>query len=248
MTLPAKHRSPRVEVADGNYRLVTHRSGRRALWLSLVGLVVVASFGLGFWLGGRTADLDRSYLAALEVRDRAGEAKLNDLNRQLVDVRLARDVEQQAAQELRQDMTALRDEMAGLQQEVIFYKSLMAPSTLQQGLQIAELELARGASENQFTYHILLTQVEARRDWVQGKLDIEVHGRADGKKRVLALADIADVDAYPTGFRFRYFQDLTGVLSLPDGFRPESVSVTALLRGRSDEAQQRSFDWVVKAG
>jgi hypothetical protein len=93
---------------------------------------------------------------------------------------------------------------------------------------------------NQFTFHILLTQVESRRDWIQGEIELLVHG---GEQQVLSLTEIASADTYPLTFRFRYFQDLSGIITLPEGFKPESVEVTARRRGASATDLTKTFVW-----
>ncbi len=143
----------------------------------------------------------------------------------------------------------LRDEVAGLEEEVTFYKSIMAPDSIERGLQIVEFQLAPGEAVNQFTYHLLLTQVEARRDWIQGTVTLDVVGRRtpDSSRKdvelVLSLTEIAETDTYPLNFRFRYFQDLNGSMALPDEFLPEAVVVTARRRGARSERLQQKFAW-----
>lgn len=220
--------------------------------LGLVGAVVAGSFGLGHWLGMARTDLDRDYLAALEIGGKARDARIEDLTRALADAELGQSVDEQAARSLRDTISKMRDDMAGLREEVTFYKSLMAPSSLERGLQIAEFDVGDGEHENQFSYHLLLTQAEERRSWIQGSVELEVHGvraAADGSsvEEVLGLTELTDVDEYPLHFRFRYFQDLAGLVSLPKGFRPRAVVITATPKGRS-EPVQRSFDWRVQSG
>ena len=238
---------------SGGVRVVDHQPGRRALLLVLLAGVVVATAGLGFWLGRATSALDRTYLETLEVRHQASDARAATLTRQLADARLAQSIDAQAAQSLRDTVGELRGEVAGLREEVTFYKSLMAPSELNRGLQIADFELARGKKSNTFTYRLLLTQARERRQWVQGKVEMQVQGlraAAEGPavQEVLALTDLQEVETYPLRFRFRYFQDFSGTVTLPEGFQPQAVLVTVTPKGRSADAAQRSFGWTVQAG
>ncbi len=237
----------------GEYKVVPHRPVWRVIILTLLAGVVAGAVAFGYWLGAGTAALDRSLLVSLQMRDRANEKRIGELHRLLADARLAQSVDAQAARSLRETISSLRNEMAGLQEEVTFYKSLMAPSSVERGLQIAEFELAPGGEDREFVYHILLTQVAERRDWVQGKVEVEVHGvregtQGPGAQEVLPLTDLAAVATYPLKFRFRYFQDLSGTVTLPAGFEPQAVSIKVTPAGRSGNGAQRSFDWVVRAG
>jgi len=225
-------------------RVVEHRPGQRLLLSVGTLLVLLAALAGGYYLGLAKSTLDQRYLASLEDMASANEQTIATLRQQLTDGKLARDVDREAAQELRTSIKGLRDEVAALEEEVRFYKSLMAPSSLEQGLQIAKFEVSPAAAADQFAYRILLTQVATRRDWIQGHVRVELTDPRSG--RVLSLTEIAELEAYPLKFRFRYFQDLTGVLTLPAGFEPQSVTVTAARRGSAAQRQEKTFDWAVR--
>ncbi len=234
-------------------RVVPYEPGKRVLALALavvIGLMIVAA---GYLFGLAQSDLDLRYVAALREIDRANETRINKLNGELIDARLSNEVSHQASQELRQTIKTLHDEVAGFKEEVTFYKNLMAPSSVERGLHIQEFEVTQGELPREFSYYLLLTQVEARRSWIQGDVRLNVSGRIryeeDGEQKddelVLSLTEIAETDAYPLKFRFRYFQDLSGMMTLPSGFTPQSVVITALRRGGSAMKREQTFDWVV---
>ena len=234
-------------------RVVPYEPGKRVLRLALavvLGFMIVAG---GYLFGLAQSGLDQRYVAALREIDRANEARINELNSELIDANLGREVSHQASQELRKTIKKLRDEAAGLKEEVTFYKSLMAPSSVERGLHIQQFEVTRGEHPGEFSYYLLLTQVEARRSWIQGDVRLNVRGtiryEEDGEQKddelVLSLTEIAETDAYPLKFRFRYFQGLSGTMTLPSGFTPQSVVITALRRGGSAMKREQTFDWVV---
>ncbi|MEJ2088023.1 MAG: hypothetical protein P8Y69_06035 [Gammaproteobacteria bacterium] len=235
-----------------NVRVVSHHPWRRGLLIGAVlTLCGMGSIG-GYWLGRSTAELDRTYVTSLERLNVANQAAIERLEASLVEADLVREMDEDAARELKGSIGELKDRVASLTEEVTFYKSLMAPSTLARGLQIADFELAPTDRADQFTFHLLLTQVESRRDWVQGDATLEIQGRMSGGnsttddvERVLSLTEIATEGTYPLKFRFRYFQDLTGVITLPQGFSPDRIVVTAGKRGASAEKQTRTFEWTV---
>lgn len=227
------------------YRVVSHHPLRRALMVAgFAGICALGMFG-GYWLGGAESELDSSYVDSLESLKRANARELKELKGALVEAGLSREVDRQAADELRESIRALRNEVAALQEEATFYKSLMAPSTVAKGLQIAEFDVSSTGSERQFLYHILLTQIESRRDWIQGEVRLDVHGMPAGMdvEQVLPFTELAGTETYPLTFRFRYFQDLSGLLTLPAGFRPTRVVVSARKRGGGNVDVSRTFGW-----
>lgn len=235
-----------------NVRVVSHHPWRRGLLLAAV--IALSGIGAvaGYWLGRATSELDETYVSAIERLNVANQATIDRLEAAMVEANLSRDVDQDAARALKENIRELKDEVASLSEEVTFYKSLMAPSSMARGLQIADFELQAMERADRFTFHLLLTQVESRRDWVQGDANLEVHGRMAGSdsttaetERVLSLTEIAEGDTYPLKFRFRYFQDLTGVITLPQGFSPDRIVVMAGKRGASAEDLTRTFEWTV---
>ena len=247
-------------------RVVSHRPWRRTVLLLLVLGIMAGASWVSYRAGRAVVGLDLAYLDALERLNGSNQAAMEYLQARLVDADLSRQVDGEAARALKEDIRRLKDEVAALTEEVTFYKSLMAPSSLARGLQIADFELtALDGPGRRYAFHLLLTQVESRRDWVQGDATLEIHGRmaaqasgvgpagqtagsesrTETSERVLPLTEIAEEGAYPLKYRFRYFQDLTGIISLPPGFEPERIVVRAGKRGASTDALERTFDWVV---
>lgn|GEM_PF-1369209 len=204
--------------------------------------------------------------ALASVREQATQ-----LESELIDVQLTADVQQQAADQLRGDLAALHAKNAELADEVTFYKSLMAPGDLTKGLHIAELDIAISPADanggsHSASFGLLLTQVATRRAFIGGVVRLDVigvqrssdlllneaaddadigattSGAADDEV-VLSLTELAELQTYPLKFRFRYFQDLTGAMTLPPGFTPQRVLVTAQQNGK--EPLQASFPWPV---
>lgn len=220
--------------------MVSHHPLYRLFWGAGVAIICALGVAGGYWFGSMKAGLDASYIDSLEQMRSANSEQIAQLQARLVAAGLNNDVDSQTAQELRETIKSLRDEIAVLSEEVTFYKSLMDPSSVARGLQIAELEVTPTSNENQFTFHILLTQVESRRDWTQGEVELQVHGSG---QQVLSLTEIAGSDTYPLKFRFRYFQDLSGIINLPEGFQPELVELTVRRRGASATDLTKTFVW-----
>lgn len=233
--------------------MVSHHPWRQGLTLLAVVIVCAGGALAAYQIGRATSELDDTYLGSVERLNLANQTTIEQLEAELIEADLTRGVEKEATKALKEDIRVLKDEVAALSEEVAFYKSLMAPSSLAKGLQIADFELTGMEEEGRFRFHLLLTQVETRRDWVQGEATLEVEGRMaetsgsesatiDGQ-RVLPLTEIGEDDSYPLKFRFRYFQDLTGVISLPPGFEPERIVVKA--GKRNAQSLSRTFDWTI---
>ena len=225
----------------GEYRRELDKLQRlRVLRVALLTLLLLATGYVGFWSGRWVGGVDQQRLAALQTIRDAQETEQTQLRRAMVGLRLEHSVGSQASDVLRGNLKSLEDELAQVRDELVFYRSLMAPSKLAKGLQIAEFELFEKSS-GEFTYHLLLTQVTDRRSRLSGKVRLQVTGLREGQTEVLPLTELSSPKAYPLAYRFRYFQDIKGDLHLPEGFEPQAVEVS--VSGRGKTAVERSFVW-----
>ena len=220
--------------------------------LGLLLLTISAVGALGHWYGKSRATLDAEYLEALVRRDQASEERVAALRRQLVDAELARSVDQQAAESLRVTITALRDEIAELREEAALYRNMLDPGATVAQLRIADFELTATASAGQYHYHLLLTRSDVAGDPVRGLVELQIAGvsTAGGQRRQrsLSLKEVADVSAYPLPYRFRYFQGVAGIMTLPADFEPTKVLIKLTPAGRRADAVRREFEWRPEPG
>ena len=223
-------------------KVVAHRPLRNAVLAVLVLIVAIAIGLFGFWLG-------RGHLLSPIAGDAGHEAvarRVVELERQLADVQLSQVVDGDANESLRQTIKSLRDELSASQGEVLFYRQLMAPSEAQRGLRVEKLELTQGAIPTEVHYRLLLTQVSETNDWASGTVTVDLVGTSGSEQVVLPLTEMTSVESYPLSFKFRYFQDFTGTLAIPDGLKPEQVVVAAATSGKDGKRVQKTFSWTLE--
>jgi hypothetical protein len=221
-------------------KVVADRPMRNAV----IAVVVVVAVGFtGYWVGRQ-----HSPFRSLDggAADKASAERIVELERRLADIQLSQVVDGDANESLRQTIKSLRDELSAAQDEVLFYRQLMAPSEAQRGLRVEKLELTSGASATEVKYRLLLTQITDRADWINGTVSVDVVGTSSGEQVVLPLTEMSQVGFYPLSFKFRYFQDFTGTLVVPDGMKPEQVVVTAAVSGKDSKRVQKTFSWTLE--
>lgn len=206
----------------------------------LVGTAVIGVVCLiiGFALGQDKVVTDRISNALLSKDLAQSRARVVELEADLIDARLNVDVQHAASNALREEMASELEKSTLLTEEVTFYKGLMSPSSLSKGLQVEELEITRSAGERQYSFKLLLTQVALRRSYIAGDVRVDLIGESEA---VRSLTELGVLKAYPLKFRFRYFQDLAGRITLPVDFVPVRILVTAQQNGK--ETIQVSFPW-----
>lgn len=197
----------------------------RRWWVGLLLVLVLltGALGAGFWLG-------RSGNAGVAEQNRQLQTRLadtlNDLQaarHRLVVSQAESQVGQQARDQLREQIRSLRDQIAGLREAVAFYKNVMAPADHASSLRIQTFEL-RPAGSQRFHYHVVLVQPGNNQRNLSGHVEFRLQGRRDSKPVALDTADLLDSGGTP-GFRFRYFQELAGTLTVPKGVAPVSLEL-----------------------
>ena len=233
----------RSNISEPRLQVVEASAWRKPVVMLSLGVIGVACILLGFVLGQNQVVVARVSSALLSQDLNEAQVRLQQMEGELIDARLNAQVASEAAESLRQDLALMQSSHQELQQEVTFYKSLMDPGSLVQGLQITELELAPGGTPLEYRFQLLLTQVAQRRSYIAGDVRVDVIGQQgeDPAEVVLSLTEMTEVAKYHLKFKFRYFQDLSGSMTLPEQFVPKRVLITAQQQGK--QAQQQTFPW-----
>jgi hypothetical protein len=231
----------------GKFRVVAERPYARLLMILTAGFLGAALVILGFHLGSEKRPGLLQAPDALADALEQSERRVKDLERRLADLTLSQLMDDEAYERLRQTIKGLRDRLAETEEEVRLYRQLMAPADQDLGLRIERLDLREGPAPDEIEYRLLLTQIVEDHDWIHGAVQIEVTGRSDQDQQVLSLTDLSNPGEYPLPFRFRYFQNFSGTLRLPDGFTPQRALVKVEPAG-GDARLERTFTWTLEEG
>ena len=188
-------------------------------------------------------------LEAKKVRIRALRTEVKELGRRVESSRVRQkmaerqvEVLRQANNLLRQEESSRQAEMQRLQGEVDFYQKLAGTSGSQEGLAVYELELQPTASSQVYRFVLTLTQNLRRSALISGTASFELEGTRDNKPVTLKWRDLSASNTTRPEFRFKYFQQLDGYLTLPADFQPERVQVSLNAKG-SKNSLGRNFSW-----
>lgn len=219
----------------------------RKRWYLL--LKVLLSLGVLYAVHAITVRWAEPELEAKKVRIRALRAEVKELGRRVetsaVRQKMAeRQVEvlRQANNLLRQEESNRQAEMQRLQGEVDFYQRLTGTSGSQDGLAVYELELQTTASPHVYRFVLTLTQNLRRSAMISGTASLELEGTRQDKPVTLKWKDLAAASTSRPEFRFKYFQQLDGYLTVPGDFQPERVRVALNAKGSKNDVS-RDFSW-----
>jgi hypothetical protein len=226
-----------------------HKYLTRVVVLSLAGL---AGYG-GWWLYdfGKLKGVDE--LKSLRSEHAELRRHYRDLNRRYISLRerntlleSSSRIDQQAARDIQEQLADLQEELQAANEEVKFYRGIMVPGDVPSGLRIHQLKLTPGLQSDDYHYDLVLTQMKHHDRIVTGLVEWKIIGNNGGKTRELKLSDVTQPEVDHLDFRFRYFQHLTGIINLPEGFRARVVVLSVKPAGKDAiEPVEQRFEWPV---
>lgn len=233
--------------------VVRYKRGHRIRrFLILLGFSLAAGVA-GFFLGG--AQYDFRYQRAsqtvnvLEEQVESLQEENTELKQKVVTLERSHRIDEQAIRETRGTIEGLQSQIKGLKGDVTFYRNIMAPSSTETGLQVQRMAIQPTKTEDHFNYKLVLTQIGDNRSYIEGVVAVNVIGDNDGTRAVIPLRELSEeVEELGVRFRFRYFQDVEGVMVLPDGFEPDEIQVVAKAQGKKSARVERTFEWQALTG
>ncbi|MEY4589953.1 MAG: hypothetical protein RL497_2029 [Pseudomonadota bacterium] len=217
-------------------KVVPHRpmrewAMRAAVAAAFVGVLMV-SYLQRQWQNRQLIDNLAQTQTAL---DEAKSAE-TQLRQQLANLSVGAEVDRKSNQDVRQEISALKEQVQLQQQQLSFYRSLMNPAEGKQGLAIGELEYTRGSEPLRYRYNLKVLQL-ANLDQIsdfEGEWHFKLVGKQQGQWRGLELKDIApNYNTASNKLKFKYFQTLSGEIVLPEGFEPEYTELEARAPGKT---------------
>lgn len=211
-------------------------------------LIAALLLGLGIYLGQRAAysgmGMDPVRYRELERALPEARQRVAELERELGSAATRHEVDRASLEMVRQDLARQREQIADLDEGLRFYRSLMAPGEIAQGVSLRGLELMAREAPGRYAYRLVAQQEARKHEVVRGALQLKVLGLADGQPVSYPLSELAqDVESGDIPLRFRYFQAIEGELELPAGFEPQSVEVVAAVSSPRRLEVRQSYPW-----
>ena len=220
-------------VADGS------QPGPRRLWPWLVAwLLSLLLVGWGVHALGGGDPGDR--LRATEKALKEAQARVDQLTRQQATAQASDRVSRAALADVQASLAEREEEIAGLRADVAFYERLVGATSQRKGLNTHSVEFAQEAAGS-WHYTVVVTQNLNRGAISQGQMRFSLQGVKDGKLTTVSWDELHQRQGAPgQAYSFRYFQQLSGSVMLPEGFTPQRVRVS--LSG-SGSTNTQDFDW-----
>ncbi len=152
-------------------------------------------------------------------------------------------IEQSAKEHLTEQLVAAQQDVGMLQQNLAFFEQLIPENSKPAAISVRSMEVVRQGDT--LRYHVLVMRNRPSTEEFSGSLEFSATGTKDGSGATISLetAENASIsgntanaaaraDSNPTVLKFQQYQRASGLLAIPPGFEPESVTVR-VLEGKS---------------
>lgn len=239
-------------------------SSTTRLLIAVAAVIIVAGASLAGYLGGRGAvqmqldsrarEIDRLHEALQETREQRAfldteldaardkleemRSKLDETRSSLTKVTRQLQIDQTAYRELRQQLEESNEQINRLGSELKFYRSIISPSDGESGVKVQELRLDPTGTDRQYRYRLTLIQALDHENTVSGVVRFEIEGSQQDGSRTVSIPKQGDdtINA-----EFKYFRNLAGTFTLPEGFLPTGIKV--IFERDEGGSVERDYPW-----
>lgn len=234
-------------------RILTPRivqpAGSSNFWLLILGLLGLALwtwqiFEAGRGWAGYDFERSRTREAQLQARIEQLESSVGQLRLEAASNARASQIDRDAVRQAQASLTELQAERSRLTKEVSFLRGLLSAG--RGPLHVRSFQITADASGG-FRYKLTVAQALRNIGATQGSLRLTVSGRdAEGERSKLGLDEIGDTGRRGVPLRFTHYQDLDGVIRLPKGFEPESVTIEIRPKNKGLKRVTEVFPWATE--
>ena len=213
-----------------------------------VGVSALFGFAYGYYQTLQTQQIvepDRAELVEEIELLRIGNF---DLNRQMAILDRTSVMDQRANEEVQDTISSLRNQVALLEQDITYYRSVVSEETEDTGLIISNWDINSTREDDLYRYKLVMRQQDADGDtFLTGHVNVSLVGRQNEEFVTFPLHAVsAEQDQLDIRLRFKFFQNIEGELTLPEGFVPNLVQIAAVETSPFEKTLDQDFSWVVK--
>jgi len=233
-----------------NLVVKTHRPWKSKFVWGLVLLVLIISgwtlFDYGRYLAGYDSrEADNEIKGLFEIQAHL-EKRIETLREEKAVLERAAQIERKAYNELDTTLKVLQAEILEHKEELAFYRGIVSPKDSSSGLYLQNFFLTQNGDTRNYRYKVVLTQVLKNSRLISGKVKLQFDGLLNGESKILELKEVTAKKVRDLNYRFKYFQNVEGVVGFPEGFSLLRVNVQILPRGRERDMIEKTIEWTIE--
>lgn len=222
------------------HRMVIKHHQPRKQWAMGAAALACAMivWGVGFLFG-------QHFERQAELLRPDGQQMLLQLREQMTELEQGRLVDKIAVDSARSDLKEKQTQIRQLEKDLAFYKGVLAPEKNVKGLQVDRLGVVKLSAARNFKFKWVLTQVGKNSKYLSGDTTFQLTGKLAGVEKVLSLKDVVS-EKSNLKFKFRYFQNFSVQVELPEQFVAEKILLSATVAGNQAQSISQQYEWAVQ--
>lgn len=140
-------------------------------------------------------------------------------------------------------MVELQAQMAALKRELAFYRDVLGATEVEMQTRVKGVLLTPLADPRRYSYRLVLTHVDKDDKLAEGDVRLRLTGEQGGAEKALRFADFADSGPRQLNFKFKHFRLFEGTIRLPEGFTPRELQVAVHNTSPMRSAVTEVYDW-----
>ncbi|ORU89609.1 MAG: hypothetical protein A6F71_01215 [Cycloclasticus sp. symbiont of Poecilosclerida sp. M] len=151
-------------------------------------------------------------------------------------------ISQQAEQSARRELAKLHDELSAATEQIAFYQRIVAPEKFTKGVYAQSFNISEDSGLGQKFQLVIVQGASTRRD-VKGRVDIQIEGAQGNQMKALKFSEVSSKKRTSLPFSLRYYQVLSGEITLPAGFMPKQVIVKITASSSKSKPSVKRWLW-----
>ncbi len=249
--------------------------GIRLLFI-LVGLALLwGAYEMGYMQSEEDIIKEKRGRNSLLLQQKILKKRNRELSKDILHLERKFLLEQKACEIVKSDMSREQEKILALEQQVDFYKGILAPDAGRDRIYLQSLEIipilppddlkAETGSETQnyYQYRFIIAQKMKKRTYTKGKIRIFIKGLNNNKPVKLPLQELiisnnkaakkAKAEKNSSGeqgfkYSFKYFQEFSGIIVLPEKMEPQDVDVIIGSKKKKSIMELTDLSWSKNEG
>ncbi|MGH2843736.1 MAG: DUF6776 family protein [Solirubrobacteraceae bacterium] len=216
--------------------------------LVLMGVAIYLAFEGGRYVGGFDAVKAAAQHSALQQKIHQLQSTQHRLQVQLASAQETQVSDIRERMEVARTIGELQAQVQRQQQDVEFYRGLLAPQLGQQldlTVRVQQFHISALPTAQQFMLRFTLNRIVQPDRTVTGSLAITVDGSQAGMPASLDLATLSAGGKGELPFSFQYYTDIEQPITLPTSFKPDSVTIEVRPDRKDMAPYRQTFIWEV---
>jgi len=211
---------------------------------AVIALLFTSTFLMGRFLAIGDLAETKEKLIQVESELEQTQGELKDVSESLVMQRQSSQVDNLSSKELVNSVKDLQRSNNELEEELTFYRKIMAPELEKDGLGIDSVQITVTDKPSRFHFRTTLIQAGKQSQFLKGSVLIKFHGELDGKTKEFDIRELGTFNTKLFQFQFKYFQNIQGFIELPDGFSVKTIDLVARTKGlRKNQSVSKQITW-----